>query len=427
MSAVFTFYQEVSLIKSCLFFSGKKSNLYDQLNPDWAPTVNLGLKRKQPCPDRYARQRKRLLSASAFENRDVNLCSENEELPEPAVTDTGISCQTDIGLELMTAMQDELQQLRVENMELKRRLNGYTTRYEIDYFADNNEKVKHFTGLPDFLTLTILFEHIKDFLPSSFVMGKFKMFILTLVKLRLNMSNVFLAYEFDTTQPTVSRLFTSCISTLYKRLSRLIRWPEKEPLKKTMPMEFRKNFAKKCTVIIDCFEVFCEKPSGLTARAETWSSYKHHHTVKYLIGITPQGTVSYLSNGWGGRVSDKYITENCGFLDKLLPGDLVLADRGFNIAESVGMVSAEVKIPAFTKGKDQLSPLDVESTRKLAHSRIHVERVIGSVRQKYSILNGSVPISFLMNKDIEGRCVMDKVATVACGLVNLCESIVNFD
>ncbi|KAH3712013.1 hypothetical protein DPMN_071690 [Dreissena polymorpha] len=130
----------------------KKSNLYDQLNPDWAPTVNLGLKRKQPCPDRYARQRKRLLSASAFENRDVNLCSENEELPEPAVTDTGISCQTDIGLELMTAMQDELQQLRVENMELKRRLNGYTTRYEIDYFADNNEKVKHFTGLPDFLT-----------------------------------------------------------------------------------------------------------------------------------------------------------------------------------------------------------------------------------------------------------------------------------
>ena len=105
----------------------------------------------------------------------------------------------------------------------------------------------------------------------------------------------------------------------------------------------------------------------------------------------------------------------------------MLADRGFNIAESVGMVSAEVKIPAFTKGKDQLSPLDVESTRKLAHSRIHVERVIGSVRQKYSILNGTVPISFLMNKDIEGMCVMDKVATVACGLVNLCESIVNFN
>jgi hypothetical protein len=75
------------------------------------------------------------------------------------------------------------------------------------------------------------------------------------------------------------------------------------------------------------FEVFIDIPSNLKARAETWSSYKHHNTVKFLIGITPQGTVSYISKAWGGRVSDKYITENGGFLNNIYPGDLVLADQ----------------------------------------------------------------------------------------------------
>lgn len=43
-------------------------------------------------------------------------------------------------------------------------------------------------------------------------------------------------------------------------------------------------------------------------------SYKHHDTVKYLISITPQGTVTFLSKGYGGRASDECITENCEYL-----------------------------------------------------------------------------------------------------------------
>ena len=38
----------------------------------------------------------------------------------------------------------------------------------------------------------------------------------------------------------------------------------------------------------------------------------------------------------------------------LLPGDVVLADRDFDIDESVGFYCAKLKIPAFTKGKYQL-------------------------------------------------------------------------
>ena len=88
---------------------------------------------------------------------------------------------------------------------------------------------------------------------------------------------------------------------------------------------------------------------------------------------------------------------NCGILNKLLPGGLVLADRGFTIAESVMFQQAQLAIPSFTKGKDQLEPVDVEKTRGIANVCIHVERVIGLLRRKYSILSGIRPIDFLIS------------------------------
>jgi len=44
-----------------------------------------------------------------------------------------------------------------------------------------------------------------------------------------------------------------------------------------------------------------EQPSDLLARAQVWSNYKHHSTMKFLIGITPQGTVSFVSKCAGGQ------------------------------------------------------------------------------------------------------------------------------
>ena len=113
---------------------------------------------------------------------------------------------------------------------------------------------------------------------------------------------------------------------------------------------------------------------------------KHHNTVKFLIGITPQGVISFISKAWGGRVRDKYLTGNCGLLNNLLPGDVILADRGFDIMESAALFCAEVKRPAFTRGKKQLSPSEVESSCRSASARIHVEKVIGNVQNKYTIL-----------------------------------------
>jgi hypothetical protein len=325
----------------------------------------------------------------------------------------------------IAGMQDGIQRLNCELYELRSK--ALDTGLSQQSFNDNNEKTKFYTGLPNFLVLMQVFQLCEPYISSTSltVLGKFEQLILVLIRLRLNLSLKDLAYRFKISQPTVSRIWHKWISVLHQRTKFLIKWPERVMLQATMPMEFRKNFGTKVAVIVDCFEVFIERPSSLLARAQTWSSYKHHNTVKFLIGISPQGLVTFLSAAWGGRASDKIITEESGLLKKLLPGDVVLADRGFNIGDSVGLYSASLKIPAFTKGKSQLSAYEVEETRKVASVRIHVERVIGLVRRKYQILQSrAMPIEHMAVKEGETLALIDKIGVICCALTNLSESIV---
>ena len=55
-------------------------------------------------------------------------------------------------------------------------------------------------------------------------------------------------------------------------------------------------------------------------------------------------------------------------------------------------------IPAFTKEKSKLSALEIEETRSIANVWIHVEKVIGLVRQIYTILQGTLPIYFVTKR-----------------------------
>jgi hypothetical protein len=42
----------------------------------------------------------------------------------------------------------------------------------------------------------------------------------------------------------------------------------------------------------------------------------------------------FISKAFGGRASDKFIVEKSGFMNYLLPGDEIMADRGFTISSN---------------------------------------------------------------------------------------------
>ncbi len=104
------------------------------------------------------------------------------------------------------------------------------------------------------------------------------------------------------------------------------------------------------------------------------------------------------------------------FLQFLQHCDLILADRGFTITEELAIHGATLKIPHFTKGKAQMSGKEVDTSKKIANVRIHVERVIGRVR-KFRILQSTIPITQVK--------LLYKIMTIISALVNINNSVVS--
>ena len=62
-------------------------------------------------------------------------------------------------------------------------------------------------------------------------------------------------------------------------------------------------------VIIDCTEWFCQNPSSLTIQSSLFSHYKH----KVLAGISPSGTITFISELYDGSTSDVEIAKDVAF------------------------------------------------------------------------------------------------------------------
>jgi len=341
-------------------------------------------------------------------------------------------------LQKLRVTEDKVKELQQENKALQEEVTSKAEKIELleqeaedDPFIKSLEKddVKtyFYSGIDSYEKLWMIFTWLSAFIPKgdSVKVPYFNSFVMILMRLRLHLTVEDLSYRFHISKALASRKITFWIHAMYVCLvPALIFWPTREYFRDTIPLCFRDRF-QNCVCIIDCFEIFLERPIKIKERASTYSNYKSHNTVKYLIGITPQGSVSFISKGYGGRCSDKFIVEDSGILDYLIHGDLVLADKGFTVHEAVALTFARLEIPAFlSKNKNmQLTRLEVENSRALAKVRIHVERLIGAIKQRFSILRGTLHYSVLKS-DEENIATIDKMVHVACALYNANESVV---
>ena len=145
--------------------------------------------------------------------------------------------------------------------------------------------------------------------------------------------------------------------------------------------------------IIDCSELFIETPQARDLQASTWSTYKHQNTLKYLIGVSPDSSIVYVSKAYTGRVSDKEITVLTEYLDTVPPYSVVMCDKGFNITEECASRRIDRYVPPGKRGISQMGNAEVSKTNRIARLRILVEQVIRRMKC-FRILSSSTALIF---------------------------------
>lgn len=302
---------------------------------------------------------------------------------------------------------------------------------DVDFFKGNDKKTRFYTGLTTWSLLNNFYELVKEYIPNHFnsKLSQFQILAMTLMKLRLNFNFTDLGYRFQVDRTTISNNFHRCIYILFKLFhkSKIIRWPKsRKDITLNTPSYFRSTFKERIIIIIDCFEIVIEKAGNLRASAQSYSKYKHRTTIKYLIGITTTGVIIFISDAFGGRASDKFITLKSELLDYLQDGDVVLADKGFLIETEVEATGASLKMPSFVRNGNQLHPTEVETSRHISSIRIHVERVISTLRQKFNICSDIAPMAAVSkHNDLFHNDLYNIIVFICCSLINLCPSVVN--
>lgn len=354
-----------------------------------------------------------LTETETAEEEDENL-SEREVERKPAPKRQQAECQ------MCVHSRAEIDHLLQENKKLKAELSKRTMDEE--FLRGNPDRVSYYTGLPWFPILLSIVNAVKPFLPPSNELSPFQMVLLTLARLRLDLSVQHLSHLFNVSADALSTTFANTVEVLYAHLHPLVHWPERHRLQVTMPGEFLKAFGEGFAIILDCFEVHTEGISH-SQDAQNFNHDDNKHTKKYLIGITPQRSITFISRGWEWHDSDMHITENCGLLSKLLPGDVVLASRGFGIQGREGLMCAEVRDSAWQEAGRQLDAKGIEDTQAIEHIWSHVKTVTDGMQSKYTMLQKRVPFSLLLPCEGEELTLLDKVVTVCCILHNMSPSV----
>ena len=212
-------------------------------------------------------------------------------------------------IEIVRELQEKVTSLEKENLKLKERL------ITLEDIQTSEKLCSFYTGFPNYGTFKALFDYLKDAAATkrnwrgretantSHFSDRFQTkpgpdskltleeeFLIVMMRLKVGLFQKDLAHRFGISEATVSRLFTSWINLMYLELKDLCEMPDCESSEKA------KQFGRfpMVRVILDCTEIYIEKPSSPQENKEIYSHYKSHNTFKYFVGISPPSPSSCL-------------------------------------------------------------------------------------------------------------------------------------
>ncbi|XP_071039998.1 uncharacterized protein [Parasteatoda tepidariorum] len=225
----------------------------------------------------------------------------------PLVSDCSLTStvpQSLAAADIQTLTQ-EIANLKEENLKLKENLRlknalsqqEFLKKQPFGFFSieNNNDHIMHYTRLPNKEIFNIIFSNCDKVLDTYYeewnatCLDRKDQLSVTLMKLKLNHTHIDLGVRFQVSEGIAGWLLTTLI--------------------------------------------LCSKTQKKMSHQRLfYSSYKHRHTMKALIGVAPNGVITYTIEMYPGSTSDKELSKNCNVNNAFQPGDLV-ADKGFLISD----------------------------------------------------------------------------------------------
>lgn len=298
------------------------------------------------------------------------------------------------------------------------------SRFGLERFKSSDEDIFFYTGFQNYQTLIAFWDFVK---PSSesllswnqarskvngnltdttfpYLQGQKKekqrkreiepidQLWMFLTRVRLGLFERDLSYRFNVSVSTVSDVVITWANYLYILLGSLPVWPSKVKVKQHLPESFKGRY-ENVRGILDCTELKCELPKDYQRHSEMYSDYKSHDTFKGLVCISPSGWITFVSQLYPGRISDKELVERSNFCQLIEIGDQYLADKGFEIHDLVALRGGSLYIPPKRfSTSDQFTEGECFETMSIANVRIHVERAIKRIKA-WHIFNQVQPLS----------------------------------
>ena len=433
--------KEDSRVCSEHFVGGKPTptNPYPTLKLGYTPhkpiTSRPPPKDRPPLSEVIPAKRTKLINKTDVSDESaspIHDCDVVEDIPCEKPQDVVNSVESEC--DKIALLEAKIKELEIKlSSDEKSKVHVPTKRFDLCAVMKSDAKVKFYTGFPNVASFNVIYQCIlphlhkvrywkgpkrlcnplkqkNRFSKNIRTLTPKEEMVMCLMKLRMGLLNEDIADRFGVSTTHVSSVFTTWLKLLSSVMGTLVFNPPKDVVKANLPPSFKNTTYRDVRHIIDCTEVFIETPNNLEVAAQTWSDYKHHHTAKLLVSITPAGMINFVSEAWTGRASDKCVTMNSGFMNIVEPYDKVMADRGFPIKEELMLLRAELLMPPGRRGVSQMSRSDVLKTKAIANRRIYVEQAIRRMK-KIHIIKNELPLTLIQH--------IDDIVKIIAGICNL--------
>jgi len=253
--------------------------------------------------------------------------------------------------------------------------------FSITFLKANPESVKYFTGFQSYDHFMYLYnglsskdEGMTD--RHNHLIPEDQLF-LTLIKLRRTLGFVHLGHVFGINKSEAFQIFLTWLDFLYLHFKGSDMWLSRKVIDETMPKDFKSKYPN-ARVILGVTEIPIRKPSNLKDQKLTWSNIKKKNTLKTVVGISPRGHITFISETFGGSATGREILEKSYLLKPGMfeTGDVIVAKK--NLIEKDVFVNQDVVVsnPPTCKSLPNLSPSKNEPCDPKSSKPVRVERVI---------------------------------------------------